>query len=346
MNPPAASTRKIGIGLIGCGSIAQESHLPALKRIPTARLVAVADSEKSVAKAASEKFHAEYSYDDYERLLDLDDVEAVDICTPTKYHADIVVGAAKAGKHVLCEKPIALSLEDANRMIDACRRNHVKFMVAHSRRFIPRYMTVRRLIREGQIGKPVWATQISRRTLAESGSWYFNPAMTIGPIAEIGIHEADLLRWMLGDEVTEVLGIANLRSTSTEVYKQIFAGLKFRKGIVASFEVGYVLPKAFTQYTTLEVLGTNGLLSASDNHMNVVTHGTETGITYPLAYADLLSVDSAYENEIIAFLDCIINSKEPPVTGTEARAALEIILAVLQSIEQKRAVKLPLAKEN
>lgn len=308
--------------------------------------MAVADSDESRAQLASEKFGAEHWYRDYMNLLEHKEVDAVDICTPTKYHADIAVAAAKAGKHVLCEKPMALSLEDADRMIRACSEHKVKLMVAHSRRFIPRYSIVREIIRGGGIGKPVWATQISRRTIVEPGSWYFDPNMTLGPIAEVGIHEADLLRWMLTDDVVEVRGIARSRETTTRVYDQIFAALKFRKGIVGSFEVGYVLPKAFQQYTTLEVLGSEGLVSASDSHMNVVTQGAESGITYPLAYSDLLSVNSAYEREIIAFVDSVINGTQPPVTGTDARAALEVILAVLQSIQNKKPIKLPLRRAN
>jgi predicted dehydrogenase len=304
--------------------------------------VAAADSDESRAQLVSGKFGAEHWYGDYRNLLGSKEVEAVDICTPTKYHAEIAVAAATAGKHVLCEKPIALSLEEADRMIRACSEHNVKLMIAHSRRFIPRYSIVRKVISEGLIGKPVWATQISRRTIADPGSWYFDPRMTLGPIAEVGIHEADLLCWMFGSDVAEVRGIARSRSTAAKVYDQIFAALKFKKGIVASFEVGYVLPKAFTQYTTLEVLGSKGLVSASDNHMNVVTQGTESGVTYPLAYSDLLSVNSAYESEIIAFIDSVVNGAEPPVTGADARSALEVILALLQSIESREPVKLPL----
>jgi predicted dehydrogenase len=336
--------RKIGIGLIGCGSIAEESHLPAIKRIPAAKLIAVADSDESRAQLASQNFGAEYWYGNYEALLENEQVDAVDVCTPTKYHADVVVAAAKAGKHVLCEKPIALSVEDADRMIYACAEHKVNLMVAHSRRFIPRYSIAREIVRMGRIGKPIWATQISRRTIAEPSSWYFDPNMTLGPIAEVGIHEADLLRWILTDEVVEVRGMARARDATARVYDQIFAALKFSKGTVASFEVGYVLPKSFPQYTTLEILGSKGIVSASDNHMNVVTQGAETGITYPLAYSGLLSVNSAYESEIIAFIDSVINGTHPPVTGDEARAALEIILALQQSIANKKMVKLPLKK--
>jgi predicted dehydrogenase len=338
----AAGGRALGIGVIGCGSIAQESHLPAIERIPSARLVAVADNDETKARQVSAKFGAERWYGDYKQLLENDEVNAVDICTPTKYHAEIAVAAAQAGKHVLCEKPVALLLAEVDRMIAACSKNKVKLMVAHSRRFIQRYSTVRRIIGEWLIGKPIWATQISRRTKVEAGSWYFDPKMTYGPIAEVGIHEADLLRWILRDEVVQVRAIARFTNSASRVYDQIFATLKFRKGTIASFEVGYVLPKAYTQYTSLEVLGSTGTISASDHHMNVVTEGTENGITYPLAYSDLLGVNSAYESEIIAFIDSVNRNVEPPVTGADARAALEIILAAIQSIQRAEPVKLPL----
>ena len=326
--------------MIGCGSIAQESHLPAIKRIPSLRLVGVADIDESKAQAAGRKFGAPHTYSDYEQLLENEDIDAVDISPQTKYHAEIAIAAAQSGRHVLCEKPIALSLEEADGMIQACARNHVKLMIAHSRRFIPRYRIVRQIIQEGDIGEVVWATQISRRHLVEPGSWYFDPEMTYGPIAEVGIHDADLLRWMFEDDVVEVQGVARARDPDAQIFDQVFAALRFKKGAVASFEVGYVLPKSYTQYTTLEVLGSAGLVLASDTKMNVVIQGRDEGVTYPLAYSDLLGVNAAYENEILTFADSIINDSDPPVTGADARAALEIILAILESIKKRRPVRL------
>jgi predicted dehydrogenase len=336
------SEKRIGLGLIGCGSIARESHLPAIMRNPSLRLVAVADVDESLARATAQEFKAGHSYSDYRSLLEIDDIEAVDICVPTKYHAQMTVDAARSGKHVLCEKPIALTLEEADSMISACSDNKVKLMIAHSRRFIPRYAIVKRIIKSRRIGKPVWATQVSRRPLAEPGSWYFDPKMTYGPIAEVGIHEADLLRWFFEDEVLEVRGVARSYVPSAQIYDQVFSILKFRRGAVASFEVGYVLPKGFNQYTTLAVLGSRGLVSASDYDMNVVVKGDENGASYPLAYSDLLTFNSCYQDEITAFAWSLMRDEEPPVTGADARAALEIILAVLESIRQEKPVRLPL----
>jgi len=336
------SDEGLGLGLIGCGSIAKESHLPAIGQLRSAKLIAVTDADPSKAKSVKDKFSSVCVCEDYKQLLGVEGVDAVDICTPTKSHAEIAVAAANAGKHVLCEKPIALTIEEADRMIKACEDNHVKLMIAHSRRFIRRYSIVKRLIKEGQIGKPIWALQISRRHMTEPGSWYFDPAMTYGPIAEVGIHDADLLRWFFNDEVVEVQGTARRRRPDSPLYEQVFAALKFKKGSVGSFEVGYVLPKGYAQYTTLEVMGSKGFVSASDSHMNTMLKGLDNGVTYPLAYWDLLTVNSAYANEIAAFIDSVIRDRVPPVTGQDARAALEIILAVLQSIEREGPVKLPL----
>lgn len=332
----------LGLGLIGCGSIAQESHLPAIGQNASAKLIAVTDADPYKARSVRDKFGLVQICDDYRQLLEVEEIDAVDICTPTKFHSEIAVAAAKAGKHVLCEKPIALSLEEADRMIKACAENHVKLMVAHSRRFIPRYSFVKQLIKEGRLGKPIWALQISRRHMTEPGSWYFDPAMTYGPIAEVGIHDADLLRWFFDDDVVEVHGTARRKTPASPLYDQVFAALRFKKGSVGSFEVGYVLPKGYAQYTTLEVMGSKGFVSAADNHMNVMLKGAENGVTYPLAYRDLLTVNSTYVNEIAAFIDSVINVRVPPVTGQDARAALEVILAVLRSIERGGPVRLPL----
>ena len=333
---------KIGLGLIGCGSIAQESHIPAIAQIASARLVAVTDSDPSKARAVEQSLGSVQVCENYQQLLQSEHIDAVDICVPTKYHSEIAVAAAKAGKHVLCEKPMALTLEDADQMIRACAENKVKLMIAHSRRFIPRNSITKRLIREGQIGRLIWGLQISRRHIAKPGSWYFDPAMTYGPIAEVGIHDADLLRWFFDDEVVEVIGTARVSETISPLYNQVFAVLKFRKGAVGSFEVGYVMPKGYAQYTTLELMGAKGFVSAADNHMNVIVKAAESGVTYPLAYSNMLSVSSAYRAEIEAFVNSIIVNKTPPVTGQDARAALEIILAVLDSIKRQGPVRLPL----
>jgi myo-inositol 2-dehydrogenase/D-chiro-inositol 1-dehydrogenase/scyllo-inositol 2-dehydrogenase (NAD+) len=339
--------KPIRLGLIGCGSIAQESHLPAIKKTPEVSLVAVADVNMSKARQVGKMHRVNSVYDNYRQLLQNDEIDAVDICTPTKYHAEIAIAAAKEGKHVLCEKPIALRLQDADRMIQTCSKYKVKLMIGHSRRFIPRYSIVKKIIERGQIGKPIWAIQISRRSRLEPKcyTWYFDPKMTYGPILEVGIHEADLLRWFFEDEVAEVRAIAKSRTSSVPLYDQVFASLKFKHGGVAGFEVGYILPRGFNQYTTLEVRGPKGWISASDSHMNTVVHGSRDSISYPRAYKDLLSVPSAYKDEIAAFAKAIIKGTDPPVTGSEGRSALEIVLALLSSIKSGTACKLPLRED-
>jgi UDP-N-acetylglucosamine 3-dehydrogenase len=334
-------SKEVNLGLIGCGSIAEESHLPAIARNPSLNLVAVADVNETKAKAMAAEYHVDH-YQDYHALLDNDKLDAVDVCVPTKYHSKIVVDAAKAGKHVICEKPMALSLREADDMIHACSKHGMKLMIAHSRRFIPRNSLVKRSIEKGQIGRPIWACQISRRhkESGESPAWTRDPRMTYGPIIEGGVHDADLLRWFFEDEVVGVNGIAT--PSRIRFSDQIFAALRFRQGGVASFEVSIVLPRKFAQYTTLNVVGTKGSINSADSRMNRVVLGTKHGTVYPLAYEDLLAVSSAYELEIDGFADSILCDTQPPVTGSDGRAALEIVLALMRSIKSRRTVRLPL----
>src|SRR5829696_5680419 len=142
-----------GIGVIGCGMIANSAHLPAIRHLSDRlKLVAVADVREEQAARAAREFGAAAYYTDYRELLARPDITIVDICTPEFLHREQVIAAAEAGKHILCEKPMADSIESADAMIAAAERAGVKFMVGHSRRFTRRYREVRAAIDSGAIG--------------------------------------------------------------------------------------------------------------------------------------------------------------------------------------------------
>src|SRR5690242_6511130 len=143
----------LGIGVIGCGTIANSAHLPAISRLgERLKLVAVADVREEQAARAAQKFGAGAYYTDYRELLARPDIAIVDVCTPEFLHREQIVAAAEAGKHILCEKPMADSLEAADAMIAAAERAGVKLMIGHSRRFTRRYREVRAAIDAGAVG--------------------------------------------------------------------------------------------------------------------------------------------------------------------------------------------------
>ncbi|MEA2530358.1 MAG: hypothetical protein QOG89_2002, partial [Thermomicrobiales bacterium] len=146
--------RPLRVGVIGAGTIALSAHLPAIARLKgRVELVAIADVRAEVAEQAAARYGAEAAYGDYRQLLDRTDIDLVDICTPEFLHAEQTIAAAAAGKHVLCEKPMAATVAEADAMLDACRRAGVRLMIAHSRRFTPRYQRIRTAIDRGDVGE-------------------------------------------------------------------------------------------------------------------------------------------------------------------------------------------------
>ena len=145
---------KLGFGVIGCGRIS-EAHLQALDKRPAAQFICGADSNAEVAQKQAEKHGAKHWVTDYHELLSMPEVDAVVVCVPTFLHAEVVCAAAEAGKHVLCEKPIAMKLEDARRMTDTCRTAGVRFMVGFVRQFSTEWMKMREIVQSGRIGRPV-----------------------------------------------------------------------------------------------------------------------------------------------------------------------------------------------
>ena len=161
--------RPLRIGLIGTGSIATGAHLPAIARLRergVVELVAVADVRGAVARRVADLFGAQAAYEDYRELLARPDLDAVDICTPEVLHAEQTIAAAAAGKHVLCEKPMAATVAEADAMIAACRRAGVRLMIGHSRRFTSRYRRIRAALDAGEIGDVRFVRENERRPIA------------------------------------------------------------------------------------------------------------------------------------------------------------------------------------
>jgi len=153
---------KVGVCLIGCGGISR-SHIRAYSEIKEVNLLAVVDIDESCALAAKEESGARFSFTDYARALEMDEVDMVDICLPTQLHAEAVIAAAKSGKHILTEKPIALTLEDADKMSRAASDAGVKFTVGFGLRFSTRMMKFAQLVREGALGRPVIFRSVNSR---------------------------------------------------------------------------------------------------------------------------------------------------------------------------------------
>ena len=335
-----------GFGIVGTGVIAA-IHADAIAMVPDARLAAVTDVAVSAAAAfaAARGCAAE---PDLDALLARPDVEVVSVCVPTGLHAEVGVRAAQAGKHLVIEKPIDVTLEAADRLIDAARAAGVALTVISQHRFDPGLIEARRLLDEGALGRLVLGEASTKwyRTQAyyDSAAWRGTNAMDGGSLMNQGIHYVDLLRWSMGP-VAEVTAVCATQTHQIEVEDTSLAALRFASGALGTIVASTSVFPGFAQ--RLEITGTEGTITIEDGaivrrafsggaHEPGGPHGAAAAAGSNPAAVDVASHAAQLED----LLTAIEAGREPAVTGESGRATLEIICAVYESARTGRAVTL------
>lgn len=339
-------TSKLRVGLIGCGNIGVGGHLPAYAHIPEAELAAVCDIVTERANQAAQVSGAA-PYTDYRQLLEREDIEMVDLCLPTDLHAQAAIVAMEAGKHVLCEKPMAHTLEAAKAMIEAARANGVKLMVGHVRRFDHRYASIKAQIETGKVGRPVFIRRAERQFLPfPPDAWQWDPQRGGGVILDIGVHVTDLFRWFFGEDAVEVYAVArSVRETAQTAgsFDHAMITCKFRGGKVGFAEISWAYPKGFggALYAQLDIVGTEGKISYSDKDTNpLLIYTPDKGHELPRYFRFMSTTEYAFEEEIRHFARCILEDGEPAVSLEDAYVALEMALAAQRSAETGELIRL------
>lgn len=339
------------VALVGCGNIGLKAHLPAYARIPDVVVVAVCDTDERLVAAAAELTEA-VPYTDLADVLSKEDVDIVDICTPPSTHAKLSIQAMEAERHVLCEKPIAHTLEDADAMIESARVNGVKLMIGQTRRFDHRYVAMKEQIDAGRVGQPVFIRRAERQFLpCPADAWYWDPALGGGVILDIGIHVLDLFRWMFGQEPVEVRAVAKAVHQAAQKAAQKAGSFdyamitcKFADGGIGFAETSWAHPSTFGSglYASLDVVGTQGKLEYSDRGTNpMLVFDEESGAEFPRYFALMSSTEHAFEAQIVHFLDSVRNGSSFAVDAHDARVALSMALAAQQSAMTDQVVTLP-----
>lgn len=327
------------IGVIGVGEMGKR-HAENLRRlVPEARLVAVADANPERARLVAQELEIEHYYDRVEAMLEQKDLQAVVIATPDKFHAGAVQLAAAAGKDILCEKPLAVTMEDADVALDAVRKAHVRLQVGHMRRYDPAYGDAKKRIEAGEIGELVIFKAIGRDRDAPSLSYYeanLNGMLFLNST----IHEFDLARWLMNDEVAELHSYATVL-TRPEVarYGDIVAGvvdLRFQHGAIGNVE-SYVQSQYGYDIRT-EIVGSKGTLMVGSLNQTAELVLTGQGMNRDVVGHFLVRFADAYVLELRDFVQTMLTGKEPRVTGQDGRRALAIALAAQQSYQDGRAV--------
>ena len=337
-----------GFGIVGTGVIAA-IHADAIAMLPDARLVAVTDVADGAATAfaAARGCRAE---PDLAALLARRDVEVVCVCVPSGLHAAIGIEVAKAGKHLVVEKPIDVSLEAADRLIDAARAAGVALTVISQHRFDPGLVELERLLHDSALGRLVLGEASTKwyRTQAyyDSAAWRGTWAMDGGSLMNQGVHYVDLLQWCIGPLV-EVPAVCSTQAHRIEVEDTALALVRFASGAVGTILSSTAAFPGFPQ--RLEITGTEGTVTVEDGQ---IVRRTFAGDADPAASAvsaaadrsaaaDPAAVDVAsHAAQLADLLDAVDNGREPAVTGESGRAALEVVLAVYESSRTGRPVSL------
>jgi len=321
----------VKVGVIGAGFMGQ-AHAAAYVRHPAAELVAVADVREASARQLAERFGAR-AFTDIQEMLTACELEAVSICTNDEAHVAPTLTALAAGKHVLLEKPIATTIEDADTIIAAVERAGVKFLVGHTVRFDPHYAHLKRRVDAGELGDilAVFARRLNHVGLQR------RLGGRVSVLSFLGVHDFDYVRWLIGSEpvrvYTESVGRLH-RSAGYDIEDHTFTLVRFAGGAAACVEAGWVLPDSHPRQADfkLEVIGTRGV-------------GQYDLLAGPLAVCgeggwELPRIGAALDAEIAHFLDCIRHDAAPLVTGRDGREALRMSLAAQESARTGRVVEL------
>jgi len=334
--------------LIGCGNIGMGGHLPAYAHIPEAELAAVCDIVEERAQEAA-RLSGAVPYVDYRELLEREDIEMVDICLPTDLHAQAAIAAIEAGKHVLCEKPMAHSLEAADAMIEAAQKAGVKLMIGQVRRFDHRYASIKAQVDAGKVGIPVFIRRAERQFLPfPPDAWQWDPRRGGGVILDIGVHVTDMFRWFFSEDAIEVYAAAkSVREAAKKAnsYDHAMITCKFPGGKVGFAEISWAYPEGFGRalYAHLDIVGTKGKIQYSDKDTNpMLIYTPERGHELPRYFRFMSTTEYAFKEEIQHFVHCILDDREPTISPRDARAALEMALAAQRSAETGELVLLPL----
>jgi len=374
----------VGIGVIGCGSIAEIAHFPSIKQIEEAELIAASDPVEEYRMRAEKKWKAKATYKDYQEMLKRDDIDLVIIASPNLYHHEQAISCIQAGKHVIIEKPFACTNYEAWDIVNTAKKYNKKVMIGCNYRFWEQNLIAKNLIEQGIIGDLKMGTSKSHEgwdlyhEMISYSKFRSNPKLAAaGALFDIGAHMVDLLLWFMGKEVKRVCGIAKSIATPKD-----YTTLDDCNQIMIEFKdntYGYVELNRFSPVVTqgCELMGTEGTILVSSEAQNPYQSAPLAIYTakdydwedlpeiirdyrYPQEFWVTDNIAKpvpkrwvsiypprgwAYKKMIKHFIECIAYDKEPIIKMEDGAKDMEVLCAVFKSMEVDGWVDLPLKEE-
>jgi inositol 2-dehydrogenase len=335
--------RKLGVGLLGVGEMGRR-HADNLRRnVPEARLVAIADVAHERARQVAAELEIDHSYNSLEAMLENKDIEAVLIATPDKFHASAVITAARAGKDILCEKPLALNLAEAHAALHEVSKAKRRLQVGFMRRYDPPYVAAMKRIEAGEIGTPVIFKSVGRDKDQPPIAAY--ESNVNGMIFYTNtIHDFDLARWLMQDEVATVHSYTTSAIRPEVVkYGDVVASvvnLQYQKGAIGNVESYAQAVYGYDVRT--EVVGSQGSIFIGSMDRMPALFLTAKGGEHALADHFLSRFGDAYLEEVRDFVKTMLSDRAPKVSGQDGLKALAIAVAAEKSHQQSKPVAVSL----
>ena len=338
----------LGWGILGTGAIAERAIGPALSRAANTKLVAVCDCDMERAKSFAAKYRVERYYDSLEKMLGDPELNVLFIATPNSQHAQQTIQAAEAGKHVLCEKPMALTVPDCELMIQACNKNKVKLGIDFQVRYHPAHIEARRYIQSGMVGeinvaKAQMCSGHDRGHWKGRGwqGWRNDPSIGgAGALVGMGVHAIDLLRFLLDSEVEEVRALTDEEPPRYPVDDMDYVIIKFESGVHGVVISGVLAPRSDNDLvlygSKAKITGKGTVESSLLGELLVEGDSFNMRMTFPCDDP----IPALYTRLLEAFNRCIEEDTKPEVSGHDGLEMVRVVNAILESSRQGKAIKI------
>jgi myo-inositol 2-dehydrogenase/D-chiro-inositol 1-dehydrogenase len=334
------SGKKLRVGIIGAGRIGRVHAESAAFRVPGAEIASITDVKREAAEALAAHCGIPKVAASAGEILDDKSIGAVLICTSTDAHAELIIRAAAAGKHIFCEKPIALELDKIDAALAAADAAGVKLQVGFNRRFDSNYMRVRQAVETGEIGIPNLLHIVSRDPLPPTMSFVHTSG---GIFRDMMIHDFDMARFLMGEEVDEIYAAGGVlvepAFKSEDDLDTAVALLHFQSGAIGTIDNSRKAVFGYDQ--RVEILGSKGKIASENRFPNeVVVSGERAVYSDPPLNYFMQRYPESFARELQLFVHAVLEDKPTPVSGADARVPVAMALAARKSYDEHRPVKL------
>jgi myo-inositol 2-dehydrogenase/D-chiro-inositol 1-dehydrogenase/scyllo-inositol 2-dehydrogenase (NAD+) len=337
--------KDVRVCLVGAGRAAKVHANSLIHHVPGAELVAIVDTDAETLKITADQYNVQNRFKSLADALEGVDFDAVVIATPTFTHAELAIISARAGKHILLEKPMALNLEECDAIIKHARDHHVLLQLAFMRRFDPEFLAAAERIAAGEIGQPMIIKSLTHGP-GLPPSWAQNFKTSNGNLAEVNSHDWDCVRWLMNSDYQRVyVEVANFKGKALGMdaeyfYDTALVSLRFENGGLGS--ISSVCPCDYGYDARVEIVGDRGIMQIGElkGQALIVCTNRDQGLVTPIYRTWPQRFAWGYINEIEHFIECIKSGTPPKVSGEDGRWAVAGVLAATKSFLEERPVYL------